>query len=165
MSKQYILDYQDKFKFYETVRVHNFADILKYNRDKKKYLVKPLVSERGIGSKVLDGVNEEELKDYYNRYKLSGLIVQPYSNDFIKYGERKICFIKGECVLSRKVVQKGDEELICFHAGSKKEFYKPSKEELELGKKVYEEFSKKYDLICIWLILLACEYSINYSII
>ena len=146
LSKQYILDYQDKFKFYETVRVHNFADILKYNRDKKKYLVKPLVSERGIGSKVLDGVNEEELKDYYNRYKLSGLIVQPYSNDFIKYGERKICFIKGECVLSRKVVQKGDEELVCHHSGSKKELYKPSKEELELGKKVYEEFSKKYDL-------------------
>ena len=74
------------------------------------------------------------------------IVAKLYTNDFIKYGERKICFIKGEYVFARKVVQKGDEELVCHHSGSKKELYKPSKQELELGKKVYEEFSKKYDL-------------------
>ena len=146
ISKQYILDYQDKFKFYKTARVQNFSDLLKYNNDKRKYIVKPLVSERGIGSKVLDGINEEELKDYYNSYKMTGLIVQPYSDDFKRYGERKLCFINGEYVLSRKVIQKGNEEIICHHAGSNKVIYNPSSEEIELGKRVYRELGKKYNL-------------------
>ena len=56
-----------------------------FKKSENRIISQPIKGTRKRGgSKVLDEVNEEELKDYYNRYKLSGLIVQPYSNDFIK---------------------------------------------------------------------------------
>lgn len=147
LSKQYILDYENEFNFYKTIKINSFNDLLKYNKDEKKYLVKPLVSERSVGSEILDGlIDEEKLKIYYNRFQNNGLIVQLYTNDFKKYGERKITFINGEYVFARKCTQIGDENLVCTACGSKNEIYKPSKVEIELGEKVYKIFNEKYDL-------------------
>lgn len=146
LSKQYILDYQNEFNFYKTIKINSFNDLLKYNKDEKKYLVKPLISERSVGSEILDGIDEEKLKIYYNRFQNNGLIVQLYTNDFKKYGERKITFINGEYVFARKCTQIGDENLVCTAHGSKNEIYKPSKVEIELGEKVYKIFNEKYDL-------------------
>ena len=147
LSKQYILDYENEFNFYKTIKINSFNDLLKYNKDEKKYLVKPLVSERSVGSEILDGlIDDEKLKIYYNRFQNNGLIVQLYTNDFKKYGERKITFINGEYVFARKCTQIGDENLVCTACGSKNEIYKPSKVEIELGEKVYKIFNEKYDL-------------------
>ena len=105
VGKQYLLRLQQAgIPVVPTTKIESLDDLLHCPPG----IVKPLVSERGIGTEVVDQLNEQQKIALYERFGSGnfygteqGLIYQPYMNGFIERGERKLMVVDEEILLPR----------------------------------------------------------------
>jgi glutathione synthase/RimK-type ligase-like ATP-grasp enzyme len=164
MSKEYILNLSRNthLPFIPTKKIESLEELFQLKKEKKKFIVKPLISERANGTYVLNDMGEEEIKQYFDKFngkdnesELSysgvmdsqGIIVQPYNKGFMRSGEKKIAVVDGEVTLSRRTVplKSGNKySIVAPTNGAKMERYDPTPQEKELVLCAYEAFSHFY---------------------
>jgi len=126
VSKDYLFDLQEAgipvSKHSPIKRVDSFQDFEELkkvsNNQNIEYIVKPLIAERGNGSKVLSEISDDKMKQmlldvknklsslddstYGSVMSRQGFIAQPFNEDYIVHGEKKIFVVDGEITLARK---------------------------------------------------------------
>jgi glutathione synthase/RimK-type ligase-like ATP-grasp enzyme len=164
MSKEYILNLSrnTNLPFIPTKKIESLEELLQLKKEKRKFSVKPLISERANGTYVLNDMNEGEIKQYFNKFggnynesershsnviDSQGIIVQPYNKGFMRSGEKKIAVVDGEVTLSRRTVplkSSNKYSIVAPTNGAKMERYEPTSREKELVLCAYEAFSHFY---------------------
>jgi hypothetical protein len=161
VSKQYLLTLQENTNL-PISPTENVKSLDKLNSiaeaSKHKMLLKPIVSERANGVKILQDMTEDEKSEYIKRYVYedgpltNSVLCQKFNKDFLKYGEKKIAVINGEVSIARRTVPPKDiskEQIVTTSYGCVMEKYKPTDIEIKLCKEVYKEFTKYYPALYI----------------
>jgi hypothetical protein len=169
ISKNYIFELSKKGVdfFIPTFDIHNLNEIstiLNCNK-KKKYVIKPKISERANFATIIDSkiwTNSDIQKTYasflnmqnkeidknklYNKIMSSqGLVLQEYQNGFINSGEIKVAVVNGEIVNARKTIPSCPSK-IPYIAANCGEFikYNLSNLEKDFVIDVHEAFTKVF---------------------
>lgn len=158
-SKQYLLDLD--LPFISTTRIRDLDDLKTLHSDDQGYIAKPLVAERAQGTIVLDGsLSDQDLESYFHRYHevqsligtnenmqpTQGIIVQPYQNDFMTTGEKKVGVVNGNVTLSRVAVPKDSHgyEVVSVSRGARMLPYAVTDLEQELCMHAYSKFNEAF---------------------
>lgn len=154
-SKQYLLDLD--LPFIDTTKVESFDQLKSLARGSTPYIAKPLVAERSKGTVVLSKLSDDELANYFTEYAMyssregsnrpeQGIIAQPYQNDFMVTGEKKIGVVGGNVTLSRVALPTGSSELgvVSTARGASMRPYTLSEAERELCEHAYSVFNSRF---------------------
>ena len=158
ITKRYYFDLKNKLPFLPSTYITCEKQLLDFARGKKTMIAKPLISERSKGVVILNNLTDNEISQYFEKYRnkkqkslinfekdklyrqimsRQGIIVQPYSDIFVKYGEKKIYILDGKVHLARKVVGQGNGKIVAFYKGSQEYNYEPSAKEKQLAEQAF----------------------------
>lgn len=158
-SKRYLLDLQAKgVDVIPTTEVTAFNQIETLVSGSQQYLVKPLIGERSAGVYLVTAENIDEIYSFWENITSSdetlhnatvssqlprqGMILQPYTDAFRTYGERKIGVVDGEITIAKHI--RADSDVVSATSGADVTRYEPTKSEVDLVERVYAEFSQMY---------------------
>ena len=159
LSKKYLMDLQDELPFIETQEVDSLDQLVALARGDRKMIAKPLVSERAVGTVILDKLSDEELAQYFSMYAQcsqgepsslygqamaqQGIIAQPYIPEFATFGEKKIAVVNGTVTLARRI-EGTNGEIVAVKKGSKATAYEPTPEEVDVSVRAFHKFNEHY---------------------
>lgn len=164
-AKDYLLELQEAglpvSKGGHLVRLNNMEDFMALKEISKQlgveYIIKPLISERGNGLKILSSLDASAIKELLHKFvetkfpidnttyslimNRQGLIAQPYNQDYITHGEKKLFYVHDDITFSRihftsneKV--KSNSKDLKFRNFQQKLAYTPTLDEVALVHKV-----------------------------
>lgn len=150
MTKHYLTEMDKEqlkeIKFIPTEIYENtvkFSELSKKYQNKNEYLIKPVSGELSNSLMNLNEVTEEILR--YKEDKVLGWVIQPIMKE-IWNGEYQIVFLDKNPIYAQKKEYTNKESTIPSQKGRKIHKYMPTDEELKIGKKLIDYFTKKYDL-------------------
>jgi len=159
ITKDYLIDFTKggKVPVIPTQRVDSLDELRDLSRSDSKYIAKPLLSERAQGTVILNKLSDSELETYANTYlkkidspmslyerllNRQGIIVQPYQEDFLNYGEKKVAVVNGIPTLAKNNSVEGGE-LVTVDNGAKINSFDLTDDECDFVKNAYEVFNER----------------------
>lgn len=160
LSKDYIdeMSKSTDLPFIPSEKITSLERLVELARGSERMLAKPLISERSMGAVLLNTMSDVDLAEYASVFlepvscfddslysqviARQGVIVQPYTDDFKKYGETKLAVVDGEVTLARSNHSEKDIVNYCDNAEVRPR--EPTAEERELARWAFYEFSSQY---------------------